>query len=108
MSGGAGVSAETGTASSTQFSTVSKDVLAKQWFMYDACVLKEAEMLTQPQVEKIMNKLFGIEAAAPSGGAKAAAASAQPPALSPEKAWEKIFAVAYDPKVCCRLRSKSM
>ncbi len=49
--------------SSTDFAVLKEDALARAWFTYQVCVLRESGMMSREMADAAMAKLFGLEPA---------------------------------------------
>ena len=63
MAGVASASAEVDSSNvgSTTFQVLSQDDLARAWYIYQVCVMKEAELLSDDLAEQMLAKVFGLD-----------------------------------------------
>ena len=94
---GTGVSGEHTLETSAVHQTVSQETLEKQWFIYEACLLRAAGLLTEAQTTQIMNKMFGIAEPSP---AQAATTTEQAVALQQAEMVRQCTATGYATATC--------
>jgi hypothetical protein len=69
----AGGSTGSASASSVQIQVLQQDALAKGWFIYQTCVMKEADLIDEATATELVRSLMGLE---PVGGTTAVPAPA--------------------------------
>ncbi len=77
---GASVELSSQAGSSVNMQLLSSDNLARSWFIYQACVLKEAGMVSEEMMDDMMRSLFGL------GGPTSDAKATQPTSTAPAAA----------------------